>query len=106
MIRIVKEFLFKDLDNDTTFRKVPIIAGSANADIKVEPTDHGLVKTVSFQAIVSRVLPGMEGNLQVMLTYDNKDRETLGTHWLPVRLAFSRNNIIQISFSYTDVELL
>lgn len=106
MIRIVKELLFKDLDNDEAFRKVPLIAGTATADTKVESTEHGLRKTISFQGTVVRTLPGMEGNLQLRLTYDNNDRETIGTAWLPVRISFSRSDIIRISFAYTAAEAL
>ena len=106
MIRIVKEISFKDMDNDSFFRKLPIIAGTATADIKLDQTEHGLRRTLSLAATITHPLPGLEGNLQLRLVFENGDQETFGTADLPVRLNFSRSDIIRISASYAATSAL
>ena len=101
MIRIVKEITFKDLDNDSFFRKLPFIAGTAAAEIKLDQTEHGLLRTLSLSATITHPLPGLEGNLQLRLVFENGDRESFGTSDLPARLNFSRGDVTRISASYS-----
>ena len=103
MIRNINYIFIQDLDDALLFWKtLPLVPASASADIKTEPDDKGLRRTLSLNATLKGLIPELYANLRIKIRWSDGSLESFGSEALPLRLSVTRANPIRVSASYVD----
>ncbi|MCR5352379.1 MAG: hypothetical protein K6E35_07825 [Bacteroidales bacterium] len=108
MKRIVKKIIYRSIFSAGSYYDLLMVPGSGSLRIRSEDTDNGRLLTYELDATISRRISregsaSLEGDLQIIVTYDNNTEARLGTTERPARLLVDDQDTMRVSCRWQDV---
>jgi len=108
MKHIVKKIIYRSVFSDGFYHNMIMVPASGTLRIRTEDTDQGRLRTYELEATVSRDVTregdaALEGDLRLIVTYDNGQQALIGTTERPARLQLDLTDVLKVSCTWQDV---
>lgn len=105
---LIKKILYRSVASSGSFYNLGMVPASGTLQIRIEDTDNGRLRTYELKATAVRNIrregdAALEGDLQLIVTYDNGLEARLGTAERPARLQIDFQDVLRISCTWQDV---
>jgi len=108
MKHIIKKILYRSVFSDGSFYNLGMIPASGTLTVRTEDSDQGRLRTYELEATIARNLvregaAALEGDLLLIVTYDNGLQARLGTEERPARLRTELQDTLRVSCTWQNV---
>lgn len=101
MKKIVNKILFTNLDNNRgVWYEVPMIPASASWSCESTQESAGRLLTTKLSFRMANDVPGIDGNISMVVYFDDGSKVLIGTNDLPARLDVTYEDIIKCSCTW------
>ncbi len=106
MKRIIEKIQFSPLDiTPGKWYDIEFIPATATHNSKSKRTASGRLKTATLSFKVSHRFAYMTSNISILITWDNGDKEIIGTNDLPATLTINETDYISCSCEWEHPEI-
>lgn len=104
---LVTKILYRSVFSAGTFYNLGMIPASGTLRILTEDTDHGRIRTYELEATITRSVrrtgdAALEGDLCLIVTYDNGLQARMGTVERPARLKLEIQDVLKINCRWQE----
>lgn len=107
MKHIVKKILYRSVFSSDSFYNLGMVPGSGTLRVRTEDTDNGRLRTYELEATATRTVrrtgdAALEGDVCLIVTYDNDLNVRIGTTERPVRLKQDLQDTLRVSCTWQE----
>lgn len=104
MIRLIEDIYILDFHNDTDWKRIPIVPGTATISQQISPDDNkGSIEKVEISAVIEEYITQMTRDLLVYVVLDNHTTVSVGTEDLPATFELKRASNITATLKYERI---
>ncbi|MBQ9660714.1 MAG: hypothetical protein IJV37_05560 [Bacteroidales bacterium] len=108
MKHIITKILYRSVFSDGSFYNLGMIPASGTLRIRTEDSDNGRLITYELEATAVRTIrrvgdAALEGDLFLIVTYDNGLQARIGTAERPARLKLDVQDTLKVSCTWQTV---
>lgn len=105
---LIKKILYRSVFSSGPFYNIGMVPASGTLVIRTEDSDNGRLMTYELAATVSRGIrrigdAALEGDLHLIVTYDNGLEAHIGTAERPVRLKQELTDTLMITCTWKEL---
>lgn len=107
MKHLVTNIIYRSVFSDGTFYNLGMVPASGSLRIRTEDTDNGRLRTYELEATATRNIrragdAALEGDLCLIITYDNGLQARIGTAERPARLKLDFQDVLKVSCNWQE----
>ena len=108
MKHIVKKIIYRSVFSDGPWYNLGMVPASGTLRITMQDSDQGRIRTYELDATAVRNLDrsgdaALEGDISLIVTYDNGLQAHLGTAERPARLKLEYQDVLKISCNWQEI---
>lgn len=108
MKHIVKKIIYRSVFSNGTWYNLGMVPASGTLRITTNDSDQGRIRTYELDATAVRNLDrsgdaSLEGDLSLIVTYDNGLQARLGTAERPARLKLDYLDVLKVTCSWQEI---
>lgn len=108
MKHIVKKILYRSVFSDSVWYNLGMVPASGTLRITTQDSDNGSIRTYELDATAVRNLDrsgdaALEGDLALIIIYDNSLQARIGTIERPARLKLEYQDTLKVSCSWHEI---
>lgn len=108
MKHIIKKIIYRSVFSDGVWYNLGMVPASGTLRITTQDSDNGRIRTYELDATAVRNLDrsgdaALEGDLALIVTYDNDLQARIGTAERPARLKIEFQDVLKISCSWQEI---